>query len=83
VFAFAEIHGTVSITDDRPATRVARTCGLDVHGTLWLIASFCTSDKLTEHAAGGLIDSLRAVGLHLSCTGSQFPAWARVNGLLP
>jgi len=82
VFAFAEIHGTVAITDDRPATRVARTYGLEVHGTLWLIAGFCTTGKLTEHAAGGLIDALRAVGLHLPCTGSQFPAWARDNGLL-
>ena len=82
VFAFAEAHGATAITDDRPATTVARTHGLDVHGTLWLIAGFCASGKLTEHAASGLIDTLRAVGLRLPCTGGQFPAWARANGLL-
>ena len=82
VFAFAEVHSATAITDDRPATRVARTYGLDVHGSLWLIAAFCAKDKLTEHAASGLIDALRTVGLRLPCTGSQFPAWARANGLL-
>jgi len=82
VFAFAEVRGATAITDDREATRVARTFGLEVHGTLWLIAGFCASGKLTEHAAGGLIDALRAVGLRLPCTGSRFPAWAHENGLM-
>lgn len=81
VFAFAEVHSVTAITDDRSATRVARTYGLDVHGSLWLIAGFCAVGKLTEHAASGLIETLRAVGLRLPCTGSQFPAWARANGL--
>jgi predicted nucleic acid-binding protein len=82
VFAFAEVHGATAITDDRPATRVARAYGLDVHGSLWLIAGLCALGKLTEHAASGLTDALQAVGLRLPCTGSQFPAWARANGLL-
>lgn len=82
VFAFAEIHGATAVTDDQPATRVARAYGLDVHGTLWLIAGFCALGKLTEHAASGLIDALQVVGLRLPCTGSQFPARARANGLL-
>ena len=83
VFAFAEIHGAIAVTDDRAATRVARKFGLKVHGTLWLVAGFHADGKLTEHAASVLIESLRAVGLHLPCTGSQFPAWAKAHGLLP
>src|SRR5262249_10985449 len=35
VFAFADVHGATAMTDDRPATRVARTHGLDAHGSLW------------------------------------------------
>jgi hypothetical protein len=83
VFAFAEVHGATAITDDRQATTVARIRGLEVHGSLWLIASFCAAGKLTAHAASGLIETLRAVGLRLPCTGGRFPAWARANGLLP
>ena len=83
VFAFAEVHKAIAMTDDRAATRVARKRGLTVHGTLWLVAGLHADGKLTEHAASGLIESLRAVGLHLPCTGSRFPAWARAHGLLP
>lgn len=82
VFTFAQINHATAITDDRPATRVARNHGLDVHGSLWLIAGWCDRGKLTEHAASGLIDAVRAVGLRLPCTGDRFPAWARANGLL-
>lgn len=37
---------------------------------------------LSAFAASGLVDALRAVGLRLPCTGSQFRAWAKANGLL-
>jgi predicted nucleic acid-binding protein len=82
IFAFAEVWSMTAIIDDGPATRVARAHGLDVHGSLWLIAGFVRDGKLTEHAASGLIDALRAVGSRLPCTGSQFPAWARAHDLL-
>ena len=82
VFAFAEVHEATALTDDGSATRVGRSHGLDVHGTLWLIAGFCSAEKLTEHAAVNVVDALAGVGLRLPCTGSQFPAWARRNALL-
>lgn len=82
VFAYAELHGAVSVSDDQAATRVARAYELEVHGTLWLLCSFCLQQKLTEHAAGNIIDSLSAVGLRLPCTGAQFPSWARQQNLL-
>jgi predicted nucleic acid-binding protein len=82
VFAYAAAHGSISVIDDRPATRVGRTYGLDVHGSLWLIAGFCRAGKLTEYAAARLIDALRSVGARLPCTGNEFSGWARRQGML-
>jgi hypothetical protein len=82
VFAYAETHGSISVIDDQPATKVARAHGLDVHGSLWLIGGFCRSGKLTEYAASRMIDGLRDVGARLPCTGNEFPTWARRHELL-
>lgn len=82
VFAFAEIKGAISVIDDRPASNVGRAHGLNVHGSLWLIAGFCRTGKLTEHAASRMIDALRGVGARLPCTGNEFPRWARQQALL-
>ncbi|MEV0807411.1 hypothetical protein [Micromonospora sp. NPDC050200] len=82
VFAAAEIHGGVAITDDRDATRVGRAYGLSVHGTIWLLAGWCGTGKLTEPGAGAIIDALRQTGHRLPCTGMEFPAFARRYGLL-
>lgn len=83
VFTAAELHGGTVITDDRDAVRVGRQHGLDVHGTIWLLAGACRSGKLTETGAGTLIDTLRATGMRLPCTGSEFGSFARGHGLLP
>lgn len=82
VFAAAELRSAIAITDDQAAVRVARTYGLDVHGTIWLLAGACRDGKLSESAAGNLVDALRATGLRLPCTGAEFPAYARQYGLL-
>jgi predicted nucleic acid-binding protein len=82
VFAAAELRLATAITDDPAAVRVARTYGLDVHGTIWVLANACRDGKLTETAAGNLIDALRATGLRLPCTGAEFPAYARQHRLL-
>jgi predicted nucleic acid-binding protein len=82
VFAAAEMHGAVAVTDDRAATRVGRAYGLTVHGTVWLLAGACRSGKLTELGAGTLVDSLRRTGHRLPCTGPEFPSFARRFGLL-
>jgi predicted nucleic acid-binding protein len=81
-FAYAELYGGISVIDDRPATAIGRREGLEVHGSLWLIGALCNSRKLTEHAAVRLVDDLRGVGARLPCTGNEFPAWARKQGLL-
>jgi len=82
VFAAAELRSATAITDDPGPVRVARTHGLDAHGTIWLLAGACRDGKLSEAAAGNLVDALRATGLRLPCTGAEFPSYARQHGLL-
>jgi predicted nucleic acid-binding protein len=81
VFALAELWSATAITDDEDAKRVARRHGLDVHGTLWLLAAGCRDGKLTETGAVNLIDLLRYTGHKLPCTGPEFPGWCRRHGL--
>jgi len=82
VFAAAELRSATAITDDPAAVRVARKYSLDVHGTIWLLASACRDGKLAEPAAENLIDALRTTGLRLPCTGAEFPGYARQHRLL-
>ena len=82
VFAVADLRNAVAITDDQPATRVARAYGLEVHGTIWLLARACRTGKLTVAGASNIIDSLRSTGMRLPCTGPEFPSWASKRGLL-
>ncbi|MFC7707167.1 hypothetical protein [Micromonospora lupini] len=82
VFTAAELHHGTAVTDDRSATKAARAYGLDVHGTIWLLANGCRSGRLTEVNAGAIIDALRETRHRLPCTGAEFPAYARKAGLL-
>lgn len=82
VFAVAELRNAVAITDDQSATRVGRRFGIDVHGTLWLLARSCRGGKLTVTGAGVLIDMLSETGMRLPVTGREFEPWARLRGLL-
>jgi predicted nucleic acid-binding protein len=82
VFAVTELRSGTAITDDREAVRVARNFGLDVHGTIWLLAGACRDGKLSVPAAGNLIEALRATELRLPCTGAEFPSYAGEYGLL-
>lgn len=83
MFAVAEAFDALAITDDHDATRVARNHGLTVRGCLWMLAAWCCDDKLTEYAAGHIVDDLRATGARLPCSGTEFPEWARASRLLP
>ncbi|MFG1672893.1 hypothetical protein [Micromonospora sp. NPDC049282] len=82
VLAAAELRSGVAITDDRQATRVARSYDAEVHGTIWLLAAACRTGKQTEAGAGNLIDALRATSARLPCSGAEFPAYARRHRLL-
>jgi predicted nucleic acid-binding protein len=82
VFAAAEQRAATAITDDRRAAQVGRFHGLDVHGTVWLLAGACRQGKLPLGGTGALIDALRATGHRLPCTGAGFASYARQHGLL-
>jgi predicted nucleic acid-binding protein len=82
VFAVAEQQGATAITDDRRAAQVGRFYGLDVHGTIWLLAGACRDGKLTLGGTSALVDALRATGHRLPCTGAGFASYARQHGLL-
>jgi predicted nucleic acid-binding protein len=82
VLAVAEEFGAVALIDERDATQVGRSYGIDVHGTIWLLSGLCRDGKLTKVAAGNLLDDLAATGMRLPCTGADFPRYATANGLL-
>ncbi|MFF0867827.1 DUF3368 domain-containing protein [Nonomuraea sp. NPDC003560] len=80
VFSAAELARGIAVTDDREAVTVGRAHGLDVHGTLWLLARATQDGKLNEVAAGNLVDALIATGMRLPCSGSTFGSYIRRNG---
>jgi predicted nucleic acid-binding protein len=82
VFAVADKHNAVAITDDRDATRVARVNGLEVHGNLWVLAHSCRAGNIPLTGAATIVDLLQATGLRLPCSGSGFEGWANQRGLL-
>ncbi|WP_063813339.1 hypothetical protein [Herbidospora daliensis] len=82
VFSAAELDGGIAITDDQRAKIVAAAHGLEVHGTLWLLAVACQKGKLTEVSAGNIVDALIATEMRLPCSGSAFGEFARRHGLL-
>lgn len=82
VFTAAEIHGLTAITDDRDATRVGRSRGLDIHGTVWLLVNLHRLGKMTQVEICGHVDALRSTGMRLPCTGIELPRWAKEHRLL-
>jgi hypothetical protein len=83
VLAWASVHDGIAIVDERPATRAARRDGIQVHGTLWLIANGLREGKLTREAAEMMVDDLAATEMKLPVDGAGFFAWAYEEGLLP
>jgi len=82
VFAAAETHGLVAITDDRDATRVGRANGLEVHGTIWLLTRLHRLGRLTEFEIRRYVDDLQETGMRLPCKGDELLDWAKKHGLL-
>ncbi|SEG98059.1 Predicted nucleic acid-binding protein, contains PIN domain [Nonomuraea solani] len=82
IFAAAQIHGLVALTDDRDATKVGRANGLEIHGTIWLLTRLLGLGKMTLVEICNHVDALRASGMRLPCTGPELPGWARDRGLL-
>ncbi|MFB4289049.1 DUF3368 domain-containing protein [Nonomuraea sp. ATR24] len=79
VFSAAELHHGIAITDDREAVAVGRAHGLEVHGSLWILARACRDGKLNDVGAGNIVDALTATGMRLPCSGSTFPSYMHHN----
>lgn len=80
--AWAEINGAVAVVDEAAGRRAAQTRGVEVHGTLWLVAEALRAAEITEEVAVTLVDALKAAGAWLPCDGSSFMTWAKEQGLL-
>jgi hypothetical protein len=81
VFCCAELVNGIAITDDWQTNRVARTHGVDAHGSLWLLARLVREEAMTIGAAENYVEALSANGLRLPCRGTDFSAWCARNGI--
>lgn len=71
------------LVDDAVAARAARRDGVDVHGTLWLVANGVRFGMLDRTDAERIVDDLAATDMRLPVDGRGFFAWAYEEGLLP
>lgn len=82
VLAWAEIHGAVPVIDDRDARRAARAAGLEVWGSLRVVAESVRDGRITEYAATVFVDALLDTGIRYPCPRGGFVTWAKQNDLL-
>ncbi|MCG8917339.1 hypothetical protein L6E12_16250 [Actinokineospora sp. PR83] len=82
VCAWAEIHGATAIIDDADARKVAKTSGILVHGSLWVIATAVRDSGRGETTADNFVRSLIDSGMRYPKMPDGFCAWARQNTLL-
>lgn len=82
VLAWAEVHGAVAVVDDGDARRIARRAGLEVWGSLRVIAEAVKESRATEYAANVFVDALMDSGMFCPCQRGQFINWAKQMGLL-
>jgi predicted nucleic acid-binding protein len=82
VCAWAEVHGTLAVIDDRAARIAAQRAGLDVHGTVWVIAQAVNHGRQTPSGATALLDTLILDGARYPFRAGGFATWAKDKGLL-
>ncbi len=81
MLAWAEVHQATSIIDDDDARRVGQQYGLEVHGSLWLVAQAIDVGRITEATASTFVDVLIARGARYPCPVGGFCSWARESRL--
>lgn len=82
VCAWASCHHGTAIIDDRDARAVAERNKVDVHGSLWVIATAVQCGRITSRAATGFVDALIETGARYPCASGEFERWARLQGIL-
>jgi len=83
VLAWAQVHDTTAIIDDRDARRLGQRGGRTVHGSLWLIAKALQEGRETASSVGGLLRVLQSSGARYPAEAvSDFHLWAAGRDLL-
>ena len=82
VCAWASIHDAIAVIDDRDARRVARTYGVAVHGSLWVLAKGVEHGRASLASTANFVDRLRAEGARYAVQQGGFGTWCERNGLL-
>ncbi|CAG7628045.1 hypothetical protein [Actinacidiphila bryophytorum] len=84
VLAWADLHSGLAVIDDSEARRIGRRNGVEVWGSLRVIADSVRAGHTTEYAATSLVDAMIASGMYYprGCKQGQFVVWAKQNGLL-
>ncbi|MEU0124672.1 hypothetical protein ABZ114_23790 [Streptomyces albidoflavus] len=82
VLAWAEVHGATAVVDDADARRIGRLHGLDVCGSLRVVADAVRHGHTTAYAATALVDAMLETGARYPCARGDFTGWAKANGLL-
>ncbi len=82
VFAWAEVHAATAIVDDRDARRVGQYHGLEVHGTLWLIACGVRDGQMPAASASCFVDALIDAGARYPFPRGEYIEWAKRTRLL-
>ncbi len=83
VLAWTASNDGVAVIDERAGTRIAQREGIEVHGTLWLMANAVRDGHLTRIQAEQIVDQLAATDMALPVDGEGFFAWSYKEGLLP
>ncbi|MEU6486354.1 hypothetical protein [Streptomyces sp. NPDC046887] len=82
VLTWSQIHGARAVVDDRDAQRIGQQNGLDVCGSLRVVAESVSDGHITEYAGSALVDSMIDSGARYPCQRGQFLPWCKQHGLL-
>ncbi|WP_063727776.1 hypothetical protein [Streptomyces sp. RTd22] len=82
VLAWAQVHKAVAVIDDGDARRIGRDAGLEIWGSLRVIAESVRDGRTTAYAATAFVDALMATGARYPCRQGEFVQWAKQVSLL-
>ncbi|MEU1211240.1 hypothetical protein ABZ424_01995 [Streptomyces sp. NPDC005790] len=82
VLAWAEVHNATAVIDDGDARRIGRKAGLDVRGSLRIVAESVSDGHTTPYVATNPVDAMIDTGARYPCPRGQFISWAKENSLL-
>jgi predicted nucleic acid-binding protein len=82
VLAYAKVHGSLAVIDDRVGWKAARRAGVHVRGSLGLMIDAVNAGLLTLGMVSDLADHLIETNYRLPFEPGGFTAWVRRNDLV-